>query len=64
MKSEFGFLNKIEHIDNGSCIGGIEKIEILNYSEDQIECLIYHDQTFREENPVKHKIENFRKNQH
>ena len=56
-KSEFGILEKQQYVGNNSCVTGIEKIKAIEFKENNVEFLIYHDGKTEFENPYKYKPE-------
>jgi ABC-2 type transport system permease protein len=54
-KSEFGILDKLQYVGNNSCVTGINKIETLEFKENKVEFLIYHDGKTEFENPYKYQ---------
>lgn len=56
-KSEFGILDKQYYAGNNSCVTGIDKIETLDFQENIVEFLIYHDGKTEFENPYKYQSE-------
>lgn len=57
-KSEFGIFEKSIYQDNNICIKGIFKLELLDFNENHLELLIYHDGEMDSENPYRYEIEN------
>ena len=45
------------YVGNNSCVKGIDKIETTTFNDKKYEFLIYHDGTFKEENPYTYEIE-------
>ncbi|BAO76450.1 hypothetical protein [Winogradskyella sp. PG-2] len=56
-KSQFGILDKQQYVGNNSCVTGIDKIETLEFKENNVEFLIYHDGKTEFENPYKYQPE-------
>ena len=56
-KSQFGILDKQQYIGNNSCVTGITKIETLEFTENEVEFLIYHDGKTEFKNPYKYQPE-------
>lgn len=56
-KSELGILDKQYYVGNNFCVTGINKIETLEFKENNVEFLIYHDGKTEFENPYKYQPE-------
>ena len=56
-KSQFGILDKQQYVGNNSCVTGIDKIETIEFEENNVEFLIYHDGKTEFENPYKYQPE-------
>jgi ABC-2 type transport system permease protein len=56
-KSQFGILDKQQYVGNNSCVTGITKIETIEFKENKMEFLIYHDGKTEFENPYKYQPE-------
>ncbi len=56
-KSQYGILDKQKYIGNSFCVTGISKIETLEFNENEIEFLIYHDGKTEFKNPYRYKPE-------
>ncbi len=56
-KSQFGILDKQQYVGNNSCVTGITKIETIEFKENEVEFLIYHDGKTELKNPYKYKPE-------
>jgi ABC-2 type transport system permease protein len=56
-KSQFGILDKQQYIGNNSCVTGIDEIKTLEFKENNVEFLIYHDGKTEFENPYKYQPE-------
>lgn len=56
-KSQFGILDKQQYVGNNSCVTGIDKITTLEFKENNVEFLIYHDGKTEFENPYKYQPE-------
>lgn len=56
-KSSFGILDKQKYVGNSSCVIGINKIETLEFKENKVEFLIYHNGQTEFENPYKYQVE-------
>ena len=56
-KSEFGILDKQYYVGNNFCVTGIDKIETLEFKENNVEFLIYHDGKTEFETPYKYQPE-------
>ena len=50
-------LDKLKHVGNNSCVTGINKVETINFKENEVEFLIYHDGKTEFENPYKYQPE-------
>jgi predicted membrane protein len=56
-KSQFGILDKQQYVGNNYCVTGIEKIDTIEFKENKVEFLIYHDGKTEFENPYKYQTE-------
>ncbi|MFL1010470.1 hypothetical protein [Flavisericum labens] len=56
-ESTFLILDKIKHVGNNFCVTGIDKIETIEFKENNVEFLIYHDGKTEFENPYKYQPE-------
>jgi len=56
-ESKFGILDKQQYVGNNSCVTGIDKIETIEFKENNVEFLIYHDGKTEFENPYKYQPE-------
>jgi ABC-2 type transport system permease protein len=56
-KTQFGILDKQQYVGNNSCVTGIDKIETLEFKENNVVFLIYHDGKNEFENPYKYEAE-------
>lgn len=56
-KSQFGILDKQQYAGNNYCVTGIDKIETIEFKENNVEFLIYHDGKTEFENPYKYQPE-------
>ncbi|WP_272023416.1 hypothetical protein [Olleya namhaensis] len=56
-KSLFGILDKQQYAGINHCVTGIDKIETLEFKENNVELLIYHDGKTGIENPYKYSAE-------